>query len=111
MGLCAKSTVYELLNFTLLSVRASMLQTTRDLQLAAAVNSFQLDNQLLETLRPVVLSPHNMPGSRCVPSLGSSEGARSLGVCCQRASAQAPVRPGNRSPGLPCAAGEHAAWS
>ena len=25
------------------------------------VDSFQLDNQLLETLRPVVLSPHEMP--------------------------------------------------
>ncbi len=61
VGLCAKTSVYELLNFTLQNLRMSMLQTTRDLQLALAVNNFQLDNQLLETLRPVVLSPHNMP--------------------------------------------------
>lgn len=31
-GLCAKSALYELFNFTLQNVRASMLKTSRDLQ-------------------------------------------------------------------------------
>lgn len=29
-------------------------------QVVVVVDSFQLDNQLLETLRPVVLSPHEV---------------------------------------------------
>jgi len=32
VGLCAKSSVYELLNFTVQRVRASMLRTARELQ-------------------------------------------------------------------------------
>lgn len=32
VGLCAKSSVYELFNFTVQRVRASMLRTARDLQ-------------------------------------------------------------------------------
>jgi hypothetical protein len=40
-----------------------MLQTSRDLQVMAAINALQLDNQMLETLRPVVLSPSDVSGS------------------------------------------------
>jgi len=32
MGLCAKSSVFELFNFTVQRVRASVLQTARELQ-------------------------------------------------------------------------------
>lgn len=60
LGVCAKSSVYELLNFTVHHVRASMLQTSQDVSLGATVEAFQLDNQMLETLRPVVLSPSDV---------------------------------------------------
>jgi hypothetical protein len=63
IGLCAKSSMYELFNFTVQRLRASMLQTSRDLQVMAAINALQLDNQMLETLRPVVLSPSDISGS------------------------------------------------
>ncbi|GFH11995.1 uncharacterized protein HaLaN_07607, partial [Haematococcus lacustris] len=60
IGVCARTSMSELFNFTVQRVRASMLQTVRDLQLTAAINAVQLDNQLLETLRPVVLSPSDV---------------------------------------------------
>lgn len=37
IGLCAKSSVYELLNFTVQRVRASMLQTARELQVGILI--------------------------------------------------------------------------
>lgn len=37
-------------------LRAHVRQTRTELQLAAAINALQLDNQMLDTLHPVVLS-------------------------------------------------------
>lgn len=47
----------ELLNLTVDTVQCAMLTTTRERQLSVSVRSVQLDNQLLETRQPVVLSP------------------------------------------------------
>lgn len=47
----------ELLNLTVDTVQCAMLTTSRERQLSVSVRSVQLDNQLLETRQPVVLSP------------------------------------------------------
>jgi hypothetical protein len=47
----------ELLNLTVSTVQCALLNTTRERQLSLSVLSLQLDNQLLETRHPVVLSP------------------------------------------------------
>ncbi|MEW5296934.1 MAG: hypothetical protein WDW36_000180 [Sanguina aurantia] len=56
IGLCAKNSVDELFNFSVQRLRAHVRQTRTELQLAAAINALQLDNQMLDTLHPVVLS-------------------------------------------------------
>jgi hypothetical protein len=50
----------ELLNLTVDTVQCAALSTTRHRQLSLGVLSVQLDNQLLATRHPVVLSPANM---------------------------------------------------
>lgn len=50
----------ELLNLTVSTVQCALLNTTRERQLSLSVLSMQLDNQLLETRHPVVLSPATM---------------------------------------------------
>lgn len=50
----------ELLNLTVSTVQCALLNTTRERQLSLSVLSVQLDNQLLETRHPVVLSPATM---------------------------------------------------
>jgi hypothetical protein len=44
-------------------MRASLVQTRSDVQLMAALTSLQLDNQMLEATKPVVLSPADMSSS------------------------------------------------
>lgn len=50
----------ELLNLTVDTVQCSMVTSSRERQLSVSVRSVQLDNQLLETRQPVVLSPATM---------------------------------------------------
>eukprot|EP00878_Enallax_costatus_P028669 GHUV01030986.1.p1 GENE.GHUV01030986.1~~GHUV01030986.1.p1 ORF type:complete len:139 (-),score=49.91 GHUV01030986.1:364-780(-) len=50
----------ELLNLTVDTVQCSMVTTSRERQLSVSVRCVQLDNQLLETRQPVVLSPATM---------------------------------------------------
>ncbi|GFR40082.1 hypothetical protein Agub_g630, partial [Astrephomene gubernaculifera] len=57
VGLCAKTNLEELFNFTIQKVRASLVQTRTDLQVTSAVHAIQLDNQMLEAKNPVVLAP------------------------------------------------------
>lgn len=81
VGLTAKSSVHELLNITIQRVRCSMLRTARELQIAMSVDSFQLDNQMLETQRPVVISPTDVSNGanqmrRYIPDAGRMESMR-----------------------------------
>ncbi|KAF6253188.1 hypothetical protein COO60DRAFT_1463300 [Scenedesmus sp. NREL 46B-D3] len=57
----------ELLNLTVSSVQCALLSTTRERQLSLSVLSLQLDNQLLETRHPVVLSPAAMGEDAVMP--------------------------------------------
>lgn len=50
----------ELLNLTVDTVQCALLTTTRQRQLSLGVLSVQLDNQLLATRHPVVLSPASL---------------------------------------------------
>lgn len=50
----------ELLNLTVDTVQCAVLKTTRQRQLSLGVLSVQLDNQLLATRHPVVLSPASL---------------------------------------------------
>jgi hypothetical protein len=56
----------ELFNLTVDTVQCALLSTTRQRQLSLGVLSVQLDNQLLATRHPVVLSPANMTEVDCV---------------------------------------------
>lgn len=57
IGICAKSNIDELFNFTIHRMRAAILQTHTELHLQASVQSAQLDNQMIGANNPVVLSP------------------------------------------------------
>ncbi len=62
-------------NLLSLQVRASLVQTRTELQVAAAVQAMQLDNQLLGANNPVVLSPAdttNYSDTRCGAVCGGS---------------------------------------
>ncbi|WIA12623.1 hypothetical protein OEZ85_006280 [Tetradesmus obliquus] len=58
----------ELLNLTVSTVQCALLNTTRERQLSLSVLSMQLDNQLLETRHPVVLSPATMGEDAVMPA-------------------------------------------
>lgn len=67
----------ELLNLTVDTVQCALLTTTRQRQLSLGVLSVQLDNQLLATRHPVVLSPASLAEVRSIrkplPSLRGLE--------------------------------------
>ncbi|GLC63393.1 hypothetical protein PLESTF_000031500 [Pleodorina starrii] len=63
IGLCAKTNLEELFNYTMQKIRTSLVQTRTDLQVSLAVQTIQLDNQMLEAKNPVVLSPADVSGS------------------------------------------------
>lgn len=64
----------ELLNLTVDTVQGALLTTTRQRQLSLGVLSVQLDNQLLATRHPVVLSPASLAEVR-----GGSRGLECVG--------------------------------
>lgn len=61
----------ELLNLTVDTVQCALLTTTRQRQLSLGVLSVQLDNQLLATRHPVVLSPASLAEVRAGGPYGS----------------------------------------
>ncbi|GIL45737.1 hypothetical protein Vafri_2896 [Volvox africanus] len=63
VGLCAKTNLEELFNYTMQKIRAMLVQTRSDLQVSLVVQTVQLDNQMLEAKNPVVLSPADVSGS------------------------------------------------
>ncbi|EFJ52490.1 hypothetical protein VOLCADRAFT_102987 [Volvox carteri f. nagariensis] len=63
IGLCAKTNLEELFNYTMHKLRAMLVQTRTEVQLSLAVQTIQLDNQMLEAKNPVVLSPADVSGS------------------------------------------------
>ncbi|GLI64033.1 hypothetical protein VaNZ11_007171 [Volvox africanus] len=63
IGLCAKTNLEELFNYTMQKIRAMLVQTRSDLQVSLVVQTVQLDNQMLEAKNPVVLSPADVSGS------------------------------------------------
>lgn len=56
----------ELFNLTVDTVQCALLTTTRQRQLSMGVLSVQLDNQLLATRHPVVLSPASLAEVRVI---------------------------------------------
>ncbi|GIL71927.1 hypothetical protein Vretifemale_2372 [Volvox reticuliferus] len=63
VGLCAKTSLEELFNYTMQKMRATVVQTRSELQVSMVVQTIQLDNQMLEAKNPVVLSPADISGS------------------------------------------------